>query len=100
MDSGVIEWLRIYERWEQETDHAKDGEYLRQLAEIAIRHELPIYENGVDDAGAAGWLRLASRGVGAGKSDFDEKGGVGISAHEYQPRPLPWAGKTNTGANK
>lgn len=78
-------WLDIYEQWEADPDPGHDEAWVEQLAGVAILHGLPCYENGVDDAGAAGWRRLVARYEGG------EKGKEETRDTEYKAPRLPWA---------
>lgn len=84
---GVAEYLAIYDQWLADADAENDGAWVERLAAAAIRHGLPIYENGVDDAGAGGWMNLVMRYMG-GTNGTNE---TNKNRAEYRPRPLPWA---------
>lgn len=90
------EWLAIYEQWEADPDPAYDVSWVEKLAGVATLHGLACYENGVDDAGAAGWRRLVESyrgggvyGLGVTQEATDDK----RQTKNELPRALPWETK-------
>ena len=83
---ALDEFLSIYERWERDPDSGNDAGWMGRIAYVAIREGLPIYEDGVADAGAAGWRRLAARYEGGDKRNEE----TGKRNTGYQDLPLPW----------
>lgn len=81
---GLDEWLQVLRGWEADPDRARDAGWMKRLAYVAINAGLPIYENGVDDAGPDGWRRLAA-GYEGGKGRGSE-----TRKTEYKELPLPW----------
>lgn len=91
MSDWVAAWLDIYERWEEDPEPARDAFWVEQLAGVAILHGMPCYEDGVENAGAAGWRRLVGkyrggRGVWPGGEARGDKRQTASNA----PRALPW----------
>lgn len=82
---GEDEYLAIYERWEADPSPANDVAWVKRLAYVAINAGLPIYEDGVEDAGPDGWSRLVRRYEGGEKRENETRN------TEYKVPPLPWA---------
>lgn len=82
-----LDWLAVFDEWSalQPCDPATDAAYAKRLAELAVAGLLPNYEDGVHDAGAAGWRRLAASYE---MPDNHVKEVMPMRAEE--PRPLPW----------
>lgn len=83
------EWLRIYERY----NPSAAVEWVEQLAAAAILHGLPCYEDGVKNAGAAGWRRMVERYRGEGGSGQEVKQEATndeLKTTNEPPRGLPW----------
>ena len=99
-NDGVAIWLGIYEQWEADPEPVRAAGWVEQLATVAILHGLPCYEDGVENAGAAGWRRLVGKYEGGGvfgqevrreasRDERDKTNGRRQTASDA-PRALPW----------
>lgn len=81
-----LDWLSIFEEWEQNQDPDADAAYVERLAQAAIAGRLPYYdidENGESDAGPDGWRRLAD--------DYKEVVRLErVETSDFVAHPLPW----------
>lgn len=87
------EWMGIYEQWELDPDPAHDANWVERLAGVAILHGLNCYEDGVNNAGAAGWRRLLKRYRGEGGNGQEVKQEATNDKRRTTnepPRGLPW----------
>ena len=50
----------VYECWCQDSDRARDREYVEELARIATAGGLPFYKDGIHDAGTMAWIEWAN----------------------------------------
>lgn len=81
----VSKYSAIWDRWQRDPDANDDCSYIDQLAQIAIAGNMPIYLNGLANAGPAGWRQWAD----------EMKELLTISQEvkiieDDKPRHLPW----------
>lgn len=79
---AIREFVNKLDLWQQDRSTDRDSEYIDQLANVAIAGNMPIYLDGITNAGPPGWKRWA-------KELLTNSQEVKIQVDD-KPRPLPW----------